>query len=168
MLARLYEISNRADCLRAFDSNTPDYFLPGERIQFESFLDQLPGPYFVIVEDDDLVACGGYAIGRVNGEADVCWTIVRRDHHGRGVGNFLMTTIAAEIRRLENIFVVRLETSHHTRPFFERWGFAAVEVVLNGFGPGLDRVEMRAAAADLQRNRQSLTFDRTGGARSGR
>jgi hypothetical protein len=143
MFARPYGIADRADCLRAFDSNAPWYFLPEERIQFERFLDQLPGPYFVIVEEDDLVACGGYATGRVSGEADLCWTIVRRDQHGHGVGNFLMTTCVAEILATENIQSARLETSQHTQAFFERWGFKAIEVVPNGFGPGLDRIEMR-------------------------
>ena len=151
MLVRPYEIADRADCLRAFDSNTPDCFLPEERLLFERYLDQLPGPYFVIVEDADLVACGGHATGRVDGEADICWTIVRRDRQGRGLGNILMTTIVTEILGLENVHGVRLETSQHTRAFFERSGFKAIEVVLNGFGPGLDRVEMRAAVGDLQR-----------------
>ena len=143
MFARPYDYADRADCLRAFDSNAPWYFLPEERIQFERFLDQPPGPYFVIVEEDDLLACGGYATGRVSGEADICWTIVRRDQHGHGVGNFLMTTCVAEMLADENIQSARLETSQHTQPFFERWGFKAIEVAPNGFGPGLDRIEMR-------------------------
>ena len=149
-MVRPYEIADRAACLRAFDSNTPRYFLPEERIQFERFLDQLPGPYFVVVEGDDLTACGGYATGRVKGEADICWTIVRRDRHARSIGSILLTTIVSEILGLENVHAVRLETSQHTRAFFERLGFRAVDVVLNGFGPGLDRVEMRAAVADLR------------------
>jgi hypothetical protein len=143
MLARSYDVADRADCLRVFDSNAPYYLLPEERIQFEQFLDRLPGPYFVILDDDDLVACGGYATGRVSGDADVCWTMVRRDQHRHGVGNFLMTTCVAGILTTENIQAARLETSQHTRTFFERWGFKAMEVVPGGFGPGLDRIEMR-------------------------
>ena len=151
MLVRPYETADRTDCLRAFDSNTPDYFLPQERIQFEQFLDRLPGPYFVIVDNDDVVACGGIATGRVAGQADVCWTIVHRDHQGHGVGSFLITACVAELLALEPLQSARLETSQHTRAFFERSGFKAVAVVPNGLGPGLDRVEMRAAVADLQR-----------------
>lgn len=151
MIARAYDSSDRAACLRCFDSNAPYYFLPQERIQLEEFLDHLPGPYFVIIDDDDLVACGGYAIGRVSGEADICWTIVRRDRHGHGVGNFLMTTIVAELLGLEDLRAARLETSQHTRAFFERWGFSAGEVVPHGFGPGLDRVEMRVELDDAER-----------------
>ena len=143
MLARPYEVADRAECLRVFDSNAPWYFLPEERIQFEKFLDRLPGPYFVIVDESELVACGGFATGRVGGEADICWTMVRRDQHGHGVGNFLLTTCVSDILALDGCQTARLETSQHARRFFERWGFTAIEVTPNGFGPGLDRVEMR-------------------------
>ena len=143
MIARPYEVTDRAECLRVFDSNAPWYFLPEERIPFERFLDRLPGPYFVVVDEDDLIACGGHATGRVSGEADICWTMVRRDQHGHGVGNFLLTTCVCDILAIEDIQTVRLETSQHTFPFFQRWGFVVVERVPNGFGPGLDKIEMR-------------------------
>lgn len=151
MLARPYEIADRADCLRIFDSNAPYDFLPEERIQFEQFVDRLPGPYFVIVDGDDVVACGGYATGRLSGEVDICWTIVRRDRHGHGVGNFLLTTCVIEILSRDDCETVRLETSRRTQQFFERWGFRMVEVTPNGFGPGLDRVEMRVVLTDAAR-----------------
>jgi predicted GNAT family N-acyltransferase len=143
MIARKYDPGDRAACLQCFDSNTPYYFLPEERAQLEEFLDSPPGTYFVILDDDDVVASGGFATGSTAGEADIRWTMVRRDQQGHGVGNFVMTTCVAEILANENIHAVKLESSQHIRPFFERWGFKATEVVPNGFGPGLDRVEMR-------------------------
>jgi N-acetylglutamate synthase-like GNAT family acetyltransferase len=148
MLARSYEITDRTACLGIFDSNAPDYVRPEERIQFEQFLDRLPGPYLVVMDDDQLVACGGFATGRIVGEADIRWILVDRDHHGHGVGDFLMTTCVSEILALEHIHTARLETSQRTRAFFERWGFASVEVVPSGLGPGLDQVEMRSALAN--------------------
>jgi hypothetical protein len=48
------EITDRTACLGIFDSNAPDYVRPEERIQFEQFLDRLPGPYFVVIDDDQL------------------------------------------------------------------------------------------------------------------
>lgn len=38
---------------------------------------------------------------------------------------------------------IRLDTLPSTAPFFERFGFEAVSVEPNGYGPGMDRVEMR-------------------------
>jgi GNAT superfamily N-acetyltransferase len=151
MIARQYETADREECLHIFDSNTPWYFLPEERIQFEQFLDRLRGPYFVVIDEDDLVGCGGFATGRVSGQADLCWIIVRRDEHGHGVGNFLVTACVSEILALDGCRSVRLETSQHTSQFFERWGFAVVEHVAKGFGPELDRIEMRIVLDDQAR-----------------
>lgn len=143
MHARPYTAADREPCLAAFDSNIPAYFLPEERIQFAEFLDRLPGPYFVIVDSDTVIACGGYAHGRRDREADLCWTLVHRDHHGRGAGDYLIRLCLDEIAANTPAGTVRLETSQHTRQFFERFGFEAVEIARDGFGPGLDRIEMR-------------------------
>ena len=93
MFIREYLSGDREACLEVLESNTPEFFLENDRNEFSAFLDELPGPYFV-VEDD----------------------------------------------RAESVILraVRLVPS-----FFAREGFRIVEVVPNGFGPGLDRVTMR-------------------------
>lgn len=126
-------------------SNVPTYFLQHELKDFHQFLDRLPGPYFVFFHGDELVACGGYAEGRVERQADLCWTIVHRAHQRRGVGDRMMRVCLDAIAARTNSDTVRLETSQHTRAFFERFGFEAVEIVRDGYGPGLDRIEMRLA-----------------------
>ena len=143
MQCRPYVARDRDDCIRAFRSNTPSSFLPEELADYERFLDRLPGPYFAVVDGADLVACGGIATGRVKGEADVCWTIVSAGRQRQGAGNLLMASCVAEILALPGCETARLDTSQHTRGFFERWGFIATSVTPNGYGPGLDRVEMR-------------------------
>ena len=143
MHARRYVETDRDACLRAFDGNTPPYFLPHEREAFADFLDRLPGPYFVITDADEVIACGGYAIGRVDGEADICWTVVRRNRQGQGVGRRLIDVCLNAIATRTNCNRVRLETSQHTRAFFERLGFTVLETTADGFGPGLDQIQMR-------------------------
>lgn len=143
MLCRLYESSDRDACVRAFSSNVPTLFLPEERIAFEQFLDRLPGPYFVVIEDGELTGCGGYAIERGPDEAEIRWIMVHRDHHGQGAGDLLMTASVSELLPLADCQSVRLATSQYARRFFERWRFSVVNVAPNGIGPGLDRVEMR-------------------------
>ena len=62
MNTRAYAPGDREDCLAIFDSNVPEDFRAEERVGFEAFLDALPGPYFVVVDDEGRVrACGGYA-----------------------------------------------------------------------------------------------------------
>jgi ribosomal protein S18 acetylase RimI-like enzyme len=151
MISRLYRSTDRSECVAAFTSNSPHYFLPEELIQFERYLDHLPGPYFVVLDGTELVACGGYATGRVAGEADICWTIVHADHQGQGIGNFLLSECVGELLALDGLQTARLETSQHRIRFFQHWGFRVVDTTPNGFGPGLDRVEMRVVLDDKGR-----------------
>ena len=153
MLCRVYEPADRQACVAAFRSCTPPYFRREDLSRFRRFIDHLPGPYFVVQDEKEVIGCGGYAMGPLADEAAICWLIVNRRHHGQGVGSFLMTECVAGILNREGCNAVRLETSQHTRGFFERWGFATRAVTPNGFGSGLDRVEMRMVLDDAARAR---------------
>ncbi len=126
--------------------------MPEELLDFERFLDALPGPYFTVVDGTGVIACGGIASGRVSAEADVCWTIVHEAHQRRGAGSLLMRSCVAGILSIAGCETARLDTSQHTRAFFERWGFIATGVAADGYGPGLDRVEMRIVLDASARN----------------
>ena len=125
-----------------FDSNTPQYFDPVERKEFEKFLDQPDGVYFVMEHDGAIVGCGGYAAEAQNGLASLVWGLVRSDSHKLGLGRFLLMYRLREIGKLDGIRMVRLDTSQRAAPFFEKQGFKVVGIVKVGYAPGLDRMEM--------------------------
>ncbi len=139
---RPYLPTDRAACLGVFESNVPEYFDPAEQTGFESFLDNPDCPYFVMEHDESIVGCGGYALGQQNGLASMVWGMVRRDSHKLGLGRFLLLYRLREIGKASGIEMVRLDTSQKAEPFFRKQGFKATGVVKNGYGPGLDRVEM--------------------------
>jgi ribosomal protein S18 acetylase RimI-like enzyme len=147
VLTRLYEAADREACLGVFDSNVPKYFTKDERDQFATFLDELPGPYLVLTDSDGVVGCGGYAVRADSGEADLCWGMVRRDAHGLGLGRLLTE------RRIDlavgdpAVRAVTLNTSQHTRGFYEKLGFEVLSIQRDGYGPGLDRCDMRREVA---------------------
>lgn len=148
MPMRDYAPADREKCLAVFDSNVPRYFRPHERPEFEAFLGALPGPYFVIEDDDgEVIGCGGYAFAREDGTADLCWGMVHRAHHGQGFGRLLLRERMARLTADPRATGVNLHTSQHTRGFYENLGFAIRQVVADGYAPGLDRVDMRL---DLQ------------------
>ncbi len=41
------------------------------------------------------------------------------------------------------VSLIALNTSQHTAGFYESLGFHKIEVIRDGYGPGLDRCEMR-------------------------
>lgn len=144
MLVRDYTPADRTACMAVFESNVPEYFLVAEREQFSHFLDVLPGPY-VVVEDGarEIVACGGYALEPGTATVSLCWGMVRRDRHRTGLGRLLLDARLDRIRSDALIGAVKLDTTQHSHRFFERWGFRTQRVLLDGYGPGMDRYDMR-------------------------
>ncbi|HYH79188.1 MAG TPA: GNAT family N-acetyltransferase [Longimicrobium sp.] len=144
MHVRDYTPDDRDACLAVFDSNVPDFFIAPEREDFAAFLDALPGPYLVVVDDDGcIVACGGHAVVPETATADLCWGMVARPLHDTGIGLLLSEQRLRRIAEDGTASAVSLNTSQHTRGFYERLGFHAERVTPDGFAPGLDRVDMR-------------------------
>ena len=140
---RSYCPLDRDGCLAVFDSNVPVYFMPRERAEFTGFLDRLPGPYLVAEEPSGtVVACGGYAVNGETGIADMCWGMVTRSHHGRGIGKHLLRLRMEGAKQDPAVRLIQLITSQHTREFYERQGFRLLSVEPDGFGPGLDQCKM--------------------------
>lgn len=139
---RPYANRDRTACLELLRSNVPEHFSPGEEAALDAFLASLPGPYFVVENDEGAIwACGGIAVDPHDASvASLCWGIVRQDLHERGLGRALTQH---RLRALPaGILRVRLETSHKVQGFYEKLGFAVTEVQHDGIGPGLHRVRM--------------------------
>ena len=129
-------------CLALFDSNTPSYFAESERTDFEKFLANPDGRYFVLEHEGVTVGSGGYAIRAEHQRAKLVWGMVRADLHGHGLGRFLLLFRLREIGRLGHVEIVEIKTSQKSAPFFEKQGFKVIRVVPDEFGPGLHEVEM--------------------------
>lgn len=144
---RPFAPADRAACLALFDSNVPDYFLPQERAEFGEWLEK-PfdsgeyGEYFVMEDAGQVVACGG-VWQTPEGRAGLSWGMVARSAHRRGYGSALLRFRLERLREL-GVREVHLDTSQHSAPFFARHGFLEVRRVPDGYGPGLDRVDMVA------------------------
>jgi predicted GNAT family N-acyltransferase len=143
---RPYALADRDACMAILRSNMPRYIAPEEETDFIRFLDMLPRddvPYLV-VEDADaaVIACGGLAIEADKTTASLCWGLVAATHHGRRIGHLMLTERLGMARAHQGITRIELQTSQHTQGFFEKYGFVAGEVVKDGYGPGIDRVDM--------------------------
>ena len=142
-MIRAYRADDRDACLALFDGNSAHYFAPSERADFAHFLDHEAAAWgFQVAEQDGrIVGCGGMAIDAEERTAHLCWGMVERHLHRQGIGTALVRTRldrAAEA----GARAVRLDTSQHSRAFYERLGFVSEGVTANGYGPGLDRVDM--------------------------
>lgn len=134
-LIRKYDaLTDRDACLSIFDSNAPPFFDTKERSEFATFLDGQSDRYFVVEESAAVVACGGW--GSKSAIAVLCWGMVHRDHHRRGIGTLLMNHRLSEIAK-EGFEETEIVTSQHTKSFFARAGFVEFEAKADLFAPGL-------------------------------
>ena len=140
---RTYAPNDKSACLAVFDSNKDLYFDESERPEFEAFLDNLSGPYFVGFVADRIVSCGGYAADLADANLAVfCWGMVDRAHHRGGFGRRLAQVRLDHIEAAGAFQKVRLSTSQHSYGFYEKLGFTVSQVTKDGLLPGLDEYRM--------------------------
>jgi GNAT superfamily N-acetyltransferase len=133
---RPYSATDRDSCLAVFDSNTPRFFDPSARREFEAFLDRRNCSYFVMEHERAIVGCGGYAIEREKALARLVWGMVRSDSQKLGLGRYLLLFRLREITKAGGIQMVHLETPQNSARFYEKQGFKMIGIVKD------DRVEM--------------------------
>ncbi len=144
---RPYRADDFDDCLTVFRSNIPKYFAESELAEFASFLNCLNARYLVVEQSGIIVACGGSYVR--DGVGRLCWGMVAQSKHRSSIGSTLLAS------RLNNLFSceadvleVCIDTSQFSSGFFERFGFKARGITSDGFGAGLDCVEMALSLED--------------------
>ena len=114
---RLYEPRDRFACLAVFDSAAPD--LP----DFDLWLDQPEGPYFVMEHEGSIVGCGGYSLSADGAVARLQWGMVRSDAQRMGLGRFLLLYRIREIGKVGTVGMVVARVPKASAGFFEKQGF---------------------------------------------
>lgn len=146
-IIREYTLRDKAACLTLFDSNVPQYFMSQERDEFIEWLDKTDrAPYYVLIENNKIVACGGIYVDSDKQIVGLAWGMVHGSRHKQGLGK------ALTVHRLEIMsqqfpdLDQHLETSQLTEAFYLKFGFETIEQIKDGFGPGLDNCKMRKVA----------------------
>jgi hypothetical protein len=144
-IVRIYSSDAKEACLKIFDSNVPGWYVSAhERREYESFLDHLPGPYIIVEDENEIVACGGFARHRQeSGAVTLCWGMVTQKRHKCGIGRFLLIERLDRLSKDPSARVVVANTSQYSCGFFTKMGFETVRVVQDGICPGIDLHEMR-------------------------
>lgn len=154
---REYQLKDRLDCLRIFNSNIPKYFANEERALFDKYLHAPPGKYWVMENDQGLIACAGYGVQDGN-QGRLHWGMVMHGCHGEGYGTKFLKFRLHKLVEDPTVAYIGLDTSQHTWEFFHRFGFREFNVTPNGYGPGLHKHDMRwdLPIDPIERNKISL------------
>jgi len=146
MKIKPYNPDDFDDCIAIFVSNLGHYFAEDELPEFKEFLMQIAygQPYFVLLVDNQVVACGGYEKG--DAEIGLTWGMVKRAFHGHGYGKALTRFRLNEIRNDYRGLPIVIDTSQHTKGFYEKRGFMTREIKKDSYEPGLDMYIMARKA----------------------
>lgn len=137
---RPYRVIDQSACLELFDANCPAFFAPNERADYIEFLEAEPVYYKVCLVDDQIV--GAFGLNSfANAEGAIRWILIRPEMHGHGIGSAIMEHVLAEAHAA-GMQRIRIAASHRSAPFFARFGAEFVREILNGWGPGMHRVDM--------------------------
>ncbi len=157
---RPYQLADKAACLVVFDSNTPDFFAPHERSDFDAFLNEPGGSYFVAEDQASrVIACGG-VWGYNDEQIALTWGMVTRSHHRHGIGRWLLLKRLQYLCTLSGPLTAVIETSQFSAPFFEKFDFQTTQITPDGFAPGLDKVAMQLPLTSAQCQRISAQLAR--------
>ena len=137
-MIRPFTSSDFEACVLVIQSNTPRYFAESEEAIYRSFLEQIPGEYFVVEDQNQVLGCGGWALNK-DSTCALTWGMVQANQHGKGIGSRLLKHRLDCIFRTHPTSKARIETIPAVAPFFEKFGFSVTKKVENGFGNGFDQ-----------------------------
>ena len=72
----------------------------------------------------------------------MCWGMVKRSFHKQNYGKYLLLKRMEAICQLPQVEKISMDTSQHSKGFFEKLGFTVTEVEQDGYFPGLHRHEL--------------------------
>lgn len=156
MLIRPYTAADRQACIAAFKSNIPKFFMPDELADFENWLTDVEAQkihapneqYYVVEQDKEVIACGGFSIYPHKQLATMTWGLVHNRLHKKGIGKALILHRIAAIREALPSVTIGLDTTQHSFSFFEKLGFVTTKITNDSYGEGMHRYDMELSPAN--------------------
>lgn len=136
--------------IKIFESNIPLYFAQEELAYFDNFLDKDEthrGEYYVILNDDLIIGCGGIALNEPTKYTNkphviMTWGMVDSAHHKKGYGKLLLLHRIKQAKENFLDIKIALGTTQHTVSFFEKYGFKTVAYEKSHWSKDLDLYQM--------------------------
>jgi len=85
-----YDSKYFENCIEIIQSNTPKYIDHSEHSDYRDYLLRDDKTYFVLFNDFNLVACGGYGLNKSQTKAGLAWGLVNSKYHNQGYGSELL------------------------------------------------------------------------------
>lgn len=154
MNIRPFTAADHDACMALFVDLIPVFFIKEEIPQFDTWLRSMPSRYYVVTNGGQVLGCGGIALKKDGTTAILCWGLISKDHHRRGIGSLLLNHRIEQIAQAyPQTKQVYLETSHVVQPFYQKHGFEVLQIIQNKIAQGLHQVDM-VRKINYQKNRK--------------
>ena len=157
IICRPFSPGDQAACLALFDTNAPDAFAPAEREDYRRFLAQAPPFYRVCEERGEVVGAYGLSVDLQRRRGRIRWILTGAGARGRGLGRYMMRNVL-EQAAARGVRAIDVAASQKSAPFFARYGAVVRSCEVEGWGPGLDRVEMVLRVAGATSKHSANTY----------
>jgi ribosomal-protein-alanine N-acetyltransferase len=135
---REYTLQDKETLLNLVRLNTPKYFAPSEKTDFEYYLENEIQRYFTISFENKIVGCGGINFENEKTIGIISWDIIHPDYHGKSFGSRLLDHRIKELKSIHSIKSIIVRTAQNTFQFYEKHGFQVKEIVPNYWAVGFD------------------------------
>ena len=143
---RPFSPADVATCLDIFDANCPDYFAPNERSDYKHFLSSVDQGYQVCEVNER--ARGAFGVfDSSNQNVRLNWILIDPAMQGKGIGSIIMNR-AIEVAMSKHAKLIEIAASQKSAPFFARFGAVPVATVVDGWGKGMDRIDMEMSLSE--------------------
>jgi [ribosomal protein S18]-alanine N-acetyltransferase len=142
VIIREYEQKDEQAIIELLRLNTPRYFAPEEEEDLVQYLHHEIDRYFVLELEGVIAGCGGINFDEAGTAGKISWDIFHPRHQGKGLGSLLLQHRVNKLKALPHIQTISVRTSQLVYPFYEKNGFAIVEVVTDYWAPGYDLYRM--------------------------
>ena len=88
------------------------------------------------------MGCGGYNLSEDKSTGIICWDIVHPNFQGKSIGRNLLNYRITQIKNTKNIRKITVRTSQLVYQFYEKQGFALIEIVQDYWSKGFHLYRM--------------------------
>lgn len=140
---RAFGIKDIPPLLGILQLNTPRYFHPAEKPEFEKYLEKYADNYFVVEKAGQVIGAGGINYSGPGTAARISWDMVHPGFQGQGIGKMLTHYRLGKIREREGIKTVTVRTTQMAHLFYHKMGFVLEKTAKDFWAPGFDLYQMK-------------------------
>jgi len=139
---REYEAKDKNEVINLIRLNTPEYFAVEEEDYLIKYLETEIELYYVLLNDQKIVGCGGINFMDNNTIGKISWDIFHPDIQGKSLGTKLLKHRIEKLNSINGIQKIIVRTSQVAYKFYLKQGFELLEVKKNYWAEGFDMYNM--------------------------